>query len=364
MENKNVLLLGGTGAMGAHLSKILANKGLEVYVTTRQNIKELKLDKHIHYIQGNAKDNPFLERELQNRDYHCVVDFMTYSHREFDSRKDILLNATAQYVFLSSSRVYADSITPITEESPRHLDVCNDSEYLSTDEYALAKAREENILRSSAKKNWTIIRPYITYSETRLQLGVMEKESWLYRALHGRKIVFSKDIAQRLTTLTYGNDVAKGIASIIGQKGALGETFHITQPKAISWSKVLSIYQDVIEEVTGKRPEVILTDEAINLKRGIKKWQVKVDRLYDREFDSSKINQFIDTSTFISPEEGLRNCLRSFLNSPKFLSIDWYENILMDKISNEISSYSEMKNLRKALSYAKWRFFKHTKELL
>lgn len=362
-SNSKILLLGGTGAMGSHLSKILADQGHDIYITTRQNIKVATTNEYIHYIQGNAKEDSFLDRELRNRDYHCIVDFMTYSHSEFENRKEVLLNSTSQYVFLSSSRVYAESTTPLTEESPRLLDVYKKPDYLATDEYALAKAREEDSLKCSQNRNWTIIRPYITYSEKRLQLGVMEKESWLYRALRGRKIVFSKDIAQHLTTLTYGNDVAKGIASIIGHKKALGETFHITQSKAIKWSKVQEIYQDVIEEVIGKRPEVILTDEAINLNRGIKKWQVKVDRLYNREFDNSKINQFIDTSTFISPEDGLRNCLRTFLNLPQFLSIDWQENILMDKISNEVSSYSEMKNLREALSYVKWRFFKHTNKL-
>ena len=85
---------------------------------------------------------------------------------------------------------YANENGRITEKSKRLLDVCTDEEYLKTDEYALTKVRQENILLSSGKKNWTIIRPYITYNVERLQLGVYEKENWLYRALHGRSIVF------------------------------------------------------------------------------------------------------------------------------------------------------------------------------
>ena len=75
----------------------------------------------------------------------------------------------------------------------RLLDVSHDSIYLKTDEYALAKARQEDILRKSGKNNWTIIRPYITYSESRLQLGVLEKEAWLYRALKGFQEMFWKN---------------------------------------------------------------------------------------------------------------------------------------------------------------------------
>ena len=103
-----------------------------------------------------------------------------------------------------------------------------DEKYLETDEYALKKAREENILFASTSKNYTIIRPYITYSENRLQLGDLELGSWLTRALDGRTIVFSEDIASHTNTLTYGYDVAKGIAAVIGSQEALGGTFHIT----------------------------------------------------------------------------------------------------------------------------------------
>lgn len=52
---------------------------------------------------------------------------------------------------MSSSRVYADSQTPITENSPRLLDVYKEEEYLKTDEYALSKARQEDILHRSGK---------------------------------------------------------------------------------------------------------------------------------------------------------------------------------------------------------------------
>ncbi len=100
---------------------------------------------------------------------------MLYTTEEFKLRYDLYLNSTAQYVFLSSSRVYAESKTPIKEESPRLLDVCTDEAYIATDEYAIAKARQEYILKKSERRNWTVIRPYVTFSEIRLQLSPLEK---------------------------------------------------------------------------------------------------------------------------------------------------------------------------------------------
>lgn len=173
---------------------------------------------------------------------------MSYSTAQFSKRYEAILSSTDQYIFLSSARVYAQSDKPLTEGSPRLLDVCHDADYLITDEYALAKARQEDLLRNSGKNNWTIIRPYITYSEYRLQLSCLEKESWLYRALHGRTIVISNDLLSRKTTFTYGEDVASGIVSVIGNCESLGKSYHITNNEAHTWEEILSIYLTAIEK--------------------------------------------------------------------------------------------------------------------
>ena len=146
------------------------NQGEDVYVTTRRERKGVG----ITYIQGNAHETAFLSDILRKYHFDVLIDFMIYNTSEFADRVDLLLSSVGQYIFLSSSRVYADSETPITENSPRLLDVYKDEEYLKTDEYALSKARQEDILHRSGNYYWTVIRPYITFSEIRLQLGVLE----------------------------------------------------------------------------------------------------------------------------------------------------------------------------------------------
>lgn len=119
-------------------------------------------------MQGSAKDILFI-RELCQKHWDAIIDFMVYSVEELEERIDLLLAATNQYVFISSARVYADAPL-ISENSPRLLDVCRDKEYIATNEYAIAKAK--NVLFNSKYKNWTIVRPSLTYAENRLQLGV------------------------------------------------------------------------------------------------------------------------------------------------------------------------------------------------
>ena len=341
----NILVLGGTGAMGTHLVEILRQEGKEVFVTSRHNHP---FRRNVIYMRGDAHNKYFLKEVLARQRWDAIVDFMVYTTAEFQHRMPQLLAATAQYIFLSSSRVYADSTEPITEDTPRLLDVSTNAAYLKTDEYALTKARQENALRADCKAgNWTIVRPYITYSENRLQLGILSTGSWLSQALCGQTIVFSKDIADRMTTLTYGYDVARGIAALIGKEKALGETFHITCDRPIRWSEVLNIYLDVLESKTGRRPNVLQLQ-----KSPIMTPQVIYDRYYNRVFDNSKIGRFIDTETFTSPHIGLRQCLESFLeNYPSGGKIEVKRTALFNRITGERTQLSEFNGITEKAGY-------------
>lgn len=348
-----ILVLGGTGAMGVHLVEILSKRNdNQVIVSSR---RKLVGKDNIFYVQGNAHDLNFLYQLLKDK-FDVIIDFMNYRTEEFKERYQKLLSSSGQYVFLSSSRVYANSERPITEDSPRLLDVVQDQKYLSTDEYALAKARQENLLRDSEYTNWTIIRPYITYSENRLQLGVLEKEAWLYRALHGHTIVFSKDISDHSTTLTYGLDVARAIITLIGREEAKGEVFHITTSNSIAWKEVLDIYLDVLEVKLKVRPNVIMTDLSLNLQSDRAKYQVLYDRHFNRCFDNSKINRFIDISTFRNPKEGLYACLTHFCESPIFNWINWGQEAKFDRLAGELSSIMRIPSIKQKVKYSLYRY--------
>lgn len=346
-----ILILGGTGAMGKPLVSILSQSD-DVYVTSRVSRQSIG---NIHYIQGNARDLCFLRELLSGCYYDVIVDFMVWED-DFKDALPILLTGTSQYVFISSARVYAQSDSPITEKSPRLLEVSDDVDYLSTNEYALAKAREEDILYQSGRKNFTIIRPSITYNDQRLQLGVLEKENWLYRALKGRSIVFSEDIADKITTMTLGDDVAKGISSIIGQQGALGEAFHITCNYALRWRDVLEVYLDVLEKHLGKRSRVVWTKKSTSLMIPYRIYQVIYGRYFNRTFDNTKISNYCNVSSFTDPRHGLADCLERFLQNPQFQEIDWHLEALNDSASGEHARLSEMKNRKERSLYIRKRY--------
>lgn len=349
-----ILILGGTGAMGkALVTELSHDKDNSVYVTSRSQRESFD---NVTYIQGNAQEDQFLESLLKSH-YDAIIDFMIYTTEKFRSRYQSFLKATDQYIFISSVRVYAPTDKLFTENSPRLLDVCTDREYLQTDEYALAKAREEDILLHSDYHNYTIVRPGLTYNDNRFQLAIWEKEEWLYRALRGAKIVFPKALENIITTHNYGGDISKAIARLIGNPKAIGETVHIAGAKPETWGRILEIYQEAIEKKTGQRIKVYYANDLDELSVQFNKvYQTRYARGINRRYDNGKLQGMIGKLDFCTPQEGLTKCMDSFLDNAQMPdTLDWKFEAYLDRLSGNMQSLSGFTGKNK-LRYLAARF--------
>ncbi len=317
-----VLLLGGTGAMGGHLRCKLAKMGYDVFVTSRSSRQQ---EENISFVVGNAKDNSFLHQLLVEIKPDAIVDFMNYGTIEFMNRRDMMLNATGQYLYLSSCRVFAGE-EKHTEQSPRLLDVSNDSVYLKTDEYALAKARQENLLRESGRNNWTIIRPCIIYSSPRFQFGCLESGTFMVRALQGLPAVIPNEMLDKNTTMMWGGDAAKMIARLVLNKKALGEDFNAVTAENHTWREVGSIYHDLI----GLDIKECSLEEYLNM---CNPWQVKYGRMKHHSFDNLKILDItgLKQEEFMNLKTGLAIEIEKFKSMPD-IDIDIYNNAFIDRM--------------------------------
>lgn len=343
----SVLVLGGTGAMGNELVACLSSAGFDVSVTTREARPSSPT---CRFIVGNARQDEFLDEVLKN-EWDVIVDFMVYRTAEFQKRVERLLGAARQYVFVSSARVYADSSEALSEESPRLLDITSDAKYLMTDEYALAKARQENQLFASSRRNWTIVRPYITYGDHRLQLGTLEKELWLYRALRGRSIVFADEFASRKTTMSWSADVASAISKLIGNSDAHGEAFNVCSTQSLCWSRVLDVYVRALQASLDLTVNVKFVDMQSFSTIRAAHYQINYDRIYNRIFDNSKLLRTVGPTIFTDTETGLQTCIKQFLRTPVFKTIEWKSEAVMDRLCGEFTWPSEINGHWNKLKY-------------
>lgn len=283
---KKVLVMGGTGVMGSYLVPDLLKLGFQVDVVALDS-KESR-DPNLRYFVGDAKDDVYMSEILKN-DYDAIVDFMMYGTEEFRKKHEILIGNTEQYIFLSSYRVYANKEIPVTENAPRLLEVSEDKEFLKSDDYSLYKAREEDILRNSGKKNWTIIRPTITYSPARVQLVCLEPDTIINRTRLGKKVLLPGKAMNVQATMTWGGDVARMIARLVLNKAAYGEAFSAATAEHHSWKEIAEYYKKIIGlEYIAIDTEEFLTirqDELITHCR----WQLDYDRCFERVMDNTKI---------------------------------------------------------------------------
>lgn len=208
---------------------------------------------------------------------------MIWSPKEFEERYESLLSATDQYIFTSSYRVYNDAEI-ITEESPRLLDTIVDEEYLKTNEYALAKARCEDLLLSHDNHNWTIVRPAVTYDGSgRFQLAVLEANEWLWRAIRNIPVALPREILDSQATMSWGGDVATMIALLVGNQNTLGEIYTVSTSEHMTWREIASVYEEVVPLEISITP----LQDFEQAHKGI--YQIRYDRMFNRVIDNTKI---------------------------------------------------------------------------
>lgn len=286
-DNKKILVLGGTGAMGVYLVPELLSMDYQVHVAALGGFEGLPQgNPHLTCEQCDAKDMGTL-CELLKGGYDAVVDFMMYGTAEFRERYSLFLENTEHYVFLSSYRVYAGN-TPITENSPRLLDASEDLEFLAHEDYALFKAREEDILNQSAFSNWTIVRPAITYSKQRFQLTTLEAAVVVRRSFCGKTLILPEEAMPVQGTMTWAGDVAKMIARLVLNQRAYRECFTVSTAEHHTWKEIASFYEQLI----GLHYITVDAETFLNIiapGNVDAKWQLQYDRMFDRVIDNSKI---------------------------------------------------------------------------
>ncbi len=333
MSQKKVLVLGGTGAMGQHLVPLLASMGYGVDVVYI-SFEEMKSDlPNVRYIKADAKDWDFIDGLLKNA-YDGIVDFLIYPSNELVFKLPKFLDNTGHYIYFSSYRIYANEEHPIRETSPRLWDVSTDKLLRLSDDYCIYKAKGEDLLRTSKKRNFTIVRPSITYSLMRYQLVTLERHDTVGRAFTGRKALLPEQARFVQGTMTWGGDAAKMLSRLLFNEKALAETFTISTAEHHTWGEIAEYYRDICNlQVEWVDKEIYLQCISPNKYTMGARWQLDYDRLFDRIIDNSKVLAAtgLEQSKLMPLYDGLKYEIG---RAPK--DTEWHPNERMDKMIEQL----------------------------
>jgi UDP-glucose 4-epimerase len=254
---KKTIVIGGSGFIGTHLTKLLIGSGREVCVLGRKENATRALPADCSYLAGNYGDRKTLKKILTAG---CEVIDLAYSTVPKTSFEDPLYDlisnlpssvalmqeagkmGACKVVFLSSGgTVYgpAKSI-PITENHPTNPISPYGITKLTVDRYALMYHRNEGLPA-------VVVRPSNAYGEDQCS-GT--GQGFLAEAIHA--ILSGRDVeiyGQQGTVRDYihVSDVASGVMAAL-DKGLAGRIYNLGTGVGASNLEVISIMREFAEK--------------------------------------------------------------------------------------------------------------------
>lgn len=304
-NNKRVLLIAGGGTLGRYTAAELLRLGCYVdIICLEDNVSD---NKKLCYYKGYAKLE-YLEDFLKDRHYDGIVNFIHYEDvNKYKPVHKLLSENTDHLIFLSSYRVYADLEHPITETSPTLYDTINDEVFLENEKYAVPKSKAELFLRNeSSTKNWTIVRPVISFSDKRLDIVVRSGRQVIELAKQGKVITLPKETKNLTAGLDWAGNSGKLIANLLFKEKTFGEAYTISTAQNLKWSDVSDIYSELLNA----KFKWIDLNEYVENDENIKNnpWILKYDRLFDRKIDNKKVLEAtgLKKEDFVSIRNGIK----------------------------------------------------------
>ena len=246
-----ILFIGGTGILSRDTVEYALQKGYDVYLLNRGKNNQ-GLDSRCHVLIADIRKAETVRASIQGTYFDVVVDYLSYTLEQLKETLSVFNRRCNQFVFISSATVYQR-----TKENEVFSEATskkgNANWKYAYNKYECEKYLQENY--QSTGQIYTIVRPYITYGNTRFPYALIpQNQQWslAQRILNGKPIPIWND-GRNICTLTQTKDFAVGIVGLFGNEKAFNEDFHITSGMEYTW-------RDVIEDTAkalGRQAEII-----------------------------------------------------------------------------------------------------------
>lgn len=284
MAALKILFIGGTGNISAECASLLQQRGHEITVLTRGRTAG---PASCRSVQADRKDAAAMRAALKDVRPDVVLNFLGYELEDVQIDYDLFNGKVAQYVFISSTVVYAKPPRrlPLTEDAPQGNEQWD---------YAQKKIACEQWLRQRWSESGfplTIARPSHTYSKLWVPNAISSGSYTFAARLEQGKRVFVHDDGETPWTLTTSADFALGLAGLVGNPKAIGEAVHITSDEVLTWNR---IYAEVAAAVGAQAPQIVkVPTDFICQQAPQLSGTLKGDKAHPGVFDNSKIKRLV-----------------------------------------------------------------------
>ncbi len=318
-----ILVTGGAGFIGSHLSEALIEKGREVYVVdnfstgSAKNIARLAGSKRFHFKKGSVTDEKTMKKLIKKADviFHLaaavgvkyIIDHPLESmNTNVHGTETVLRLANA----LGNKKVFLASTSEIygKDRGGRSTFAETDDRLLGSTtkwrwSYSCTKALDEflSLAYHREKKLPVVIGRFFNTCGPRQSARYgMVIPRFVKQALSNRPITVFGDGKQTRCFL-YVGDAVNAVLGLAGAGKAVGKIFNIGNPKSIS---VLGLAEK-IKKLTNSKSKIIFVPYE-------KVYKVGFEDMRHRRPDISKIESFTGFAPTVGIDELLRETIKYF----------------------------------------------------
>lgn len=240
-----LLIVGGTGVLSSAVTAEALQKGIDV---TMINRGKRRIPDGVELIKADKDDLQTIAKALEGRTFDAVMDYLCYTDAQTEKSARFYMKYTKQYFYISSCAVYDTASLNgqmADEDSKKVLPIWK----YSVDKWA-SEEKIHAIFKGSGV-NYTIIRPCVTYGDTRIPYGISPAYGYHWtlcaRILAGKPIITWNQGKNRCN-MTRVEDFAVGVVGLIGNSKAYGEAFNVCGDEAPTFREVLDVLSDYLHK--------------------------------------------------------------------------------------------------------------------
>ena len=337
-----VLIIGGTGTLSSHIVSECIERGHEVTMINR-GMRNSFINEKAELIKCDLNDEGSLKNIINGRVFDCCIDFLVFDEKQLLRSLHFFAEAgnVKQYIFISSAQVYNTSIKELFNEDSSEL-------VQPLWSYSVNKVKCERLLCDYCKSsgiNYTIIRPGVTYGETRIPYGMdpIRGKHWtmIERIKSGKPIITWNNGENKLN-LTHVDDFARGAVGLIGNNAAYNEAFNVVGDFVYSWGEVLNTIGKIIGMYV-RKVDIPVDFYASQLSEYVA-GRLRGGRAQDLCCSNEKLKKAVpDFTTTISLETGLRRTLDYYKKNEYCDGFDYVWDAECDRI---IALYNSVNKTR------------------
>ena len=327
MGQMKILLVGGTGVLSTAVTQQALRKGIEVYMVNRGNRMEW-IPEEVHLLKADIHDEKKIVVLLDNLFFDAVIDFICYTDNELKYSFELFKDRTNQYVFISSCAVYsAEAGLDCNEDAPKVNAVW---------QYSIDKNKSEEFLVRLAKNsntNYTIIRPAVTYGDTRIPYGITPPYGFHWtlveRIINGKPII-TWNKGANFCNITHVDDFAVGVVGLLGNEKAFNQAFNVVGDETPTWKEVL----DTLSELLNKNAITFdISSEYYAEEIPMRKGEILGSRAANGKCSNQKLKSIIPEFTQqIALKEGLKRTLAYYKSHNYIYGMDYSFDAETDRI--------------------------------